>query len=83
MALNSRLSRLCAIELAGEIALHLRLVRPEIGEREKHTADQPAPDVVPIVPVEARHHGVQPSRRARQRKCIPKRYVARQQIRSP
>ncbi len=39
MALNSRLSLLCAIVAAGEVALHLALVAAEVGEHEEHAAD--------------------------------------------
>ena len=65
-ALNSRLSRLSAMERPGQIALHLRLVASEIGEEQEGAAEQAAPDVEAVVPIEMRGDGVQPARRARQ-----------------
>ena len=64
--MKSRLSRLCAIGFAGKIALHLALIAAEIGERQERTADQPAPEVVAIVPIEVEIHGVQTAGGARQ-----------------
>ena len=48
----------------GQIALHLALVGAEIGEREERPADHAAPQVVTILPVEVRHHGVELACRA-------------------
>ena len=64
---------------AGEIALHLGLVAAEIGQRQEHAADQAAPEVVAVVPIEVQIHGVQPARRAGELHRVEERDVVRQQ----
>ena len=52
--------------LAREIALHLGLVAAEIGERKERSADQAAPECVPVVQIEVRYHRVKLPDRAGQ-----------------
>src|SRR5215471_15721505 len=47
--------------LSGKVPLHLALIGPEVSERKKHAADEPAPEVVAIAPVDGRGYGVQPA----------------------
>ena len=47
--------------LAGEVALHLRLVGAEVGELQEHPSQDAGPDVVAVVPVEAEIDRVEPS----------------------
>ncbi len=49
---------------AGEVALHLRLIATEVSQGQEHSADKAAPDVVSVVPIEMRGHGIQSSRGA-------------------
>ena len=60
MALKIRLSRLCAMDFAGEIPLHLALqtVAAEVRQRQEHAADETAPYVVAVVPVEVQVDGI-------------------------
>ena len=57
-----------------QVALHLRLVAPEIGEEQEGAAQQAAPDVEAVVPVEVGSDRVQPPGRARQVYGIAERY---------
>src|SRR5664279_5446874 len=50
----------------GEIALHLGLIAAEIREEEEGAADEAAPDVEAVVPIEVGGDGVEASGRARQ-----------------
>src|SRR5580692_10802554 len=64
---------------AREISLHLALIAAEIGQREEHAADETAPQVVAIVPVEAEIHGIEPSRSPGNSHGIQKRNISREQ----
>ena len=67
---------------AGQVALHLRLVAAEIGEEQERAADQAAPDVEAVVPIEVGGDGVQPARRARQEHGVAERDRMRAAARS-
>jgi len=59
-----------ADRFSGQIALDLALIGSEVRQREEHSSDEPAPDVVAIVPVEGSGDGVKLSGSARQLYCI-------------
>ena len=56
-----------------EIALHLRLVAAEVGEKQERAAEQAAPDVVTVVPIEVGGHHVEAAGGARQVDGVAKR----------
>ena len=63
---------------AGQITLHLGLVASKIGERQKHPADQAAPQVIAVVPIEVKIDGVELSGHTGQAHRIQERDLARQ-----
>ena len=44
---------------ARQVALHLRLVATEIGKRQEHSANQAGPQVIAILEIEGKIHGVE------------------------
>src|ERR1035438_2672059 len=58
---------------SGEIALHLGLIAAEVGEEEKRAADEAAPDIEAVVPIEVGGDGVEASGGARQKDRVAER----------
>ncbi len=68
---------------AGEVALHLRLIAAEIGKEKEGAAQQAAPDIEAVVPIEVSGDGVQPSGGARQKNGVAEGHGMRAAARSP
>ena len=64
---------------AGEVPLHLRLVAPEVRQKQKRAAYETAPDIEAVVPVEVGGDGVESPRRACQKHRVAERHRVRQQ----
>jgi hypothetical protein len=58
---------------AGQVALHLRLVAAEVGEEQERAADQAAPDIEAVVPVEVGGDRVEAAGLARQKHGVAER----------
>ena len=60
-----------------EISLHLRLIRPEIGKREKKTANQARPECVALVGINRKIDRLKFAHFARNRERASKREIGR------